>query len=139
MQHCGAMDAASPSILPPGRLLVAFATKHGSTGEIARTIGAGLAEVDVLLVEQVERIDNYRAVVVGSGVYMNRWLKPGTDFLKRFRRTLAARPIRLLSSGPAGGTETPTAASRPRRQACRRPRLRRASVSGWIGSALVAT
>jgi menaquinone-dependent protoporphyrinogen oxidase len=80
-------------------VLVAFATKHRSTGEIARTIGAGLAEVDVLLVEQLERIDNYRAVVVGSGVYMNRWLKPGTDFLKRFRRTLAARPIRLLSSG----------------------------------------
>ena len=56
-------------------------------------------------VEQVERIDDYRAVGAGSGVYMNRWLKPGTDCLKGFRTTLAARPIRLLRSGPTGGTE----------------------------------
>jgi hypothetical protein len=71
-----------------------------------------------LPMEQVERIDDYQAVVVGSGVYMNRWLKPGTDFLKRFRRLRAA--------------------SRPRRQrVC--ASAPRASESGWIGSAPVAT
>jgi len=54
------MDAASPAIFPPRGVLVAFATKHRSAGEIARTIAAGLAEadleVDVLPVEQVERM-----------------------------------------------------------------------------------
>ena len=44
MPRCGAMDTASPSSFPPRRALVAFATEHGSTGEIARTIGAGLSE-----------------------------------------------------------------------------------------------
>mgnify|MGYP006353047191 CR=1 FL=1 len=57
------MNTASPSIFPPRRALVAFATKHGSTGEIARTIGAGLA---CCLWEQAERIDDYSAVPVGG-------------------------------------------------------------------------
>jgi menaquinone-dependent protoporphyrinogen IX oxidase len=73
------MDAASPAIFPPRGVLVAFATKHRSAGEIARTIAAGLAEadleVDVLPAEQVERIDDYQAVV-GSGKYINHWLRP---------------------------------------------------------------
>ena len=68
--HCGPMDTASPSIFPPRRVLVAFATKHGSTGEIARTIGAGLARQasrwTCCLWEQAERIDDYRAVLVGG-------------------------------------------------------------------------
>lgn len=55
--------------------------------------------------EQVERIDDYQAVVVGSGVYMNRWLKPGTDFPKRFRTPRAARgggDERVCAVGPEG-------------------------------------
>ena len=60
--------------------------------------------------EQVERIDDYQAVVVGSDVSMNRWLTPGTDFLKRFR--------------------TPRAASRQWRRA--RPRRRPGGVGKWL-------
>jgi menaquinone-dependent protoporphyrinogen oxidase len=105
------MDTASPSSFPPRRPLVAFATEHGSTVRSPEPSGPvcprRASRSDVLPMEQVERIDDYHAVVVGSGVYMNRWLKPGTDFLKRFRRLRAA--------------------SRPRRRARlrRRPRGRR--------------
>jgi menaquinone-dependent protoporphyrinogen oxidase len=126
-----------------GRVLVAFATKHGSTGEIARTIGAGLSEagleVDVLPVAQVERIDDYQAVVMGCGVYMNRGLKPGMDFLKRFRTTLPTRHIWLFSSGPTGGTEDADSSVGAAAAMRLRRRRRMASASGWIGSAAVAT
>ena len=89
------------------RVLVAFATKYGATAEIAEAIGAGIretgAEVDVLPARAVRELDGVDGVVVGAGVYMNRWHGDGIDFLKRFERELGARPTWVFSSGPTGG------------------------------------
>jgi hypothetical protein len=59
-------------------------------------------------------------VVVGSGVYMNRWLKPGTDFLKEIPDDACDSAIWLSAVGPPAAPKTPTAASRPRLRARRR-------------------
>jgi menaquinone-dependent protoporphyrinogen oxidase len=96
------------------RVLVAYATKHGATAEIARAIADGLGEVglaaDVRPAREVQTLDEYRAVIVGSAVYMGHWQGDALDFVKRFERDLKARPTWLFSSGPTGGSAEADAA-----------------------------
>lgn len=91
------------------RVLVAYATKHGSTAEMAERIGAVLRaaglETDVLPADEVEDLSGYGAVVLGSGVYYGRWLKPAVRFLKRWRAELEKVPLWVFSSGPTGEGE----------------------------------
>lgn len=93
-----------------GQALVAYASKHGSTAEIAEVIGSTLRErgfvTDVRPAKEVRSLADYSLVVVGSAVYMFRWQGDAVDFLKRFRRDLEARPTWLFSSGPTGGDAT---------------------------------
>jgi menaquinone-dependent protoporphyrinogen oxidase len=89
------------------RILVAYASKHHSTAEIADAIGEVLrhktgAQVDVRSVETVNDAAPYDVVVVGSAVYMGQWQHTATDFLKRYERELSERPVWLFSSGPTG-------------------------------------
>lgn len=88
------------------KVLVAYASKYGSTTEIAERIGqvlvrAGL-DVDVLPAEQTGEIERYQAVVLGSGVYAGHWLKGAVAFLEANETALARRPVWLFSSGPTG-------------------------------------
>ena len=87
-------------------VLVTYATKHGSTREIAEAIAATLVDpgipTDALAVNTIADVELYEAVVLGSAVSMGRWLKEATDFVRRNREQLAARPLWLFSSGPLG-------------------------------------
>jgi menaquinone-dependent protoporphyrinogen oxidase len=98
------------------RVLVAFGSKHGGTGEIAQAIGKVLeargCDVEVLPAREVHSPEAYDAVVLGSGVYMGRWQGDALNLLKRHERVLAARPTWLFSSGPTGGSEEAEAAVR---------------------------
>ena len=93
------------------RILVASASKHGSTSEIARTIGASLMfrkiDADVVDVEDVESLDGYGAVVLGSGIYMGHWMEPAKRFVDHHAAELLARPVWLFSSGPLGEPAKP--------------------------------
>jgi len=89
------------------RILVAYASKHNSTAEIARAVGAALCEtdglqVDIRSVETVSDIAPYDAVVLGSAVYAGKWQDTAADFLRRYERELAQRPTWIFSSGPTG-------------------------------------
>ena len=87
-------------------VLVAYATKHGSTEQIAETIGRELRlrglEADVLSVGEVEDVGRYHAVVLGSAVYVGHWLSNARAFVKQHADELADRPTWLFSSGPVG-------------------------------------
>ncbi len=88
------------------RILVAYASKHGATAEIATRVGevlcqAGLA-TDVEPADRVKGLTTYRAVVLGSAVYVGHWRKEAATFLKANEKALAARPVWLFSSGPTG-------------------------------------
>ncbi len=91
------------------KVLVTFATKHGSTAEIAQAIGYELAdaglEVDVAPVADVHDVAGYGAVVVGSAIYVGRWLPEAVRFVAANAATLAERPVWLFSSGPIGAPE----------------------------------
>jgi menaquinone-dependent protoporphyrinogen oxidase len=87
-----------------GQVLVAYGTKYGGTAEIAERIGQVLREAglraDVLRADRVGDLTPYKAVVLGSGVYMFRWRKEAARFLKANEKALAERPVWLFSSGP---------------------------------------
>jgi menaquinone-dependent protoporphyrinogen oxidase len=93
-------------------VLVAYATKYGSTQEIAETIGRELRrrglETDVLSVGEIEGIGRYDAVVLGSAVYVGHWLSNARAFVKEHAGELADRPTWLFSSGPISQPPRPT-------------------------------
>lgn len=91
-------------------VLVAYASKHGSTQEIAEALGRELGsqgvEADVRSVADVDGAP-YEAVVLGSAVYAGRWLESARRFVDRHAGDLAGRPIWLFSSGPIGDPPRP--------------------------------
>jgi menaquinone-dependent protoporphyrinogen oxidase len=93
------------------KILVAVASKHGATEEIAETIGRWLRDrdldVDVRKVDDVADVDSYEAVVLGSAVYMGKWLEPARKFVEQHADELADRPTWLFSSGPLGTPPKP--------------------------------
>ena len=85
-------------------VLVAYATKNGSTAELARWIGdelrdCGLA-VEVRPAADLSDVGAYEAVVLGACVYMAGWHTDARHFAHRFAGQLRTRPVWLFSSGP---------------------------------------
>ncbi len=79
------------------RILVAYATRAGSTAEVADAIGkklaAGGALVDVKPVEKVQSIDGYLGVVLGSAIRRGAVLPEVTDFVKSHKDELGKIPV----------------------------------------------
>jgi menaquinone-dependent protoporphyrinogen oxidase len=88
------------------RLLVTYASKYGSTAEIAEIIGKELRlrnhEVEVKPVGEVDSLDGYEGFIIGSAVYAGGWMKPAAKFLRSNQQLLADQPLWLFSSGPTG-------------------------------------
>jgi menaquinone-dependent protoporphyrinogen oxidase len=59
-------------------------------------------EAEFRQVESVTDLESYSAVVIGSAVYYGSWMKEASEFVRRNRTVLAARPVWLFSSGPLG-------------------------------------
>ena len=87
-------------------VLVTFASRHGSTAEIAERIGSGLAgaglAVEVRPVTRVRDVARYDAVVIGAAAHMFHWMKEATTFVRRHGLDLRRRPVWIFSSGPLG-------------------------------------
>jgi menaquinone-dependent protoporphyrinogen oxidase len=88
------------------RVLVTAASRHDSTREIAEAIAAGLRQggldAEARPLEQVSSFDGFDAAVVGSAIYMGRWLKAAREFVSEHEAELSSRPVWLFSSGPLG-------------------------------------
>lgn len=93
------------------RVLVTAASKYGATAGIAEAIGRRLEdealEVDVVSIEEVGDLADYDSVVVGSGVYGGRWLRPARRFVDEHASELSGKPTWLFSSGPIGDPPKP--------------------------------
>jgi menaquinone-dependent protoporphyrinogen oxidase len=87
-------------------VLVAYASKRGSTAEIAETVAATLRReglgVCLERAEDARSLERYDAVVLGSAVYMERWRGDARHFLKKHRKALRQMPFWAFSSGPVG-------------------------------------
>ena len=90
-------------------VLVGYATRYGSTREVAEAVAAVLREqglvVDVRPVRDVGSVEGYRAVVLGAPFYIGSWHKDALAFATRHAGALAGRPVALFALGPLAGDE----------------------------------
>lgn len=86
------------------KVLVAYASKYGSTKAIAERIAGKIREggitVDAIPAKTVDDVGGYDAFVLGSALYILDWMKDAKTFVERHRDILATRPLWLFSSGP---------------------------------------
>ena len=99
-------------------ILLAFATRYGSTQEVAEAIAATLTtagfNVDIQPVQQVKTLDNYAGIVQGAAIYNSRWHPDAHQFLTRYQDALQQRPVAIFALGPLSTDEA--AMQRSRRQ-----------------------
>ena len=96
------------------RILIATASRHGATREIGRWLGSNLSHelssvdgattIDVRDASDVDSIVEYDAAIIGSGVYMGRWLRDARSLIAREQAELETMPVWLFSSGPVDGS-----------------------------------
>jgi menaquinone-dependent protoporphyrinogen oxidase len=91
------------------RILVAYATRYGSTKEVAEQVAATLREcgyaVDLRQAQEVRTLGGYGAVVLGAALYMYRWHRHARRFLSRHRQALVERPVAVFALGPVQDEE----------------------------------
>jgi menaquinone-dependent protoporphyrinogen oxidase len=92
------------------KILVAFATKNGSTEEVARAIAETLRRdgcvVDVRRARDVRQaVAGWDLVVLGAPIYSGRWHRDAHRFLKRHRDDFEVVPVAVFAMGPRSGDE----------------------------------
>jgi menaquinone-dependent protoporphyrinogen oxidase len=88
----------------PTSVLVGYATRYGSTQQVAEAVAATLREgglaVDIQPMREVRTLAGYSAVVLGAPLFMFRWHKDALRFLSRHRAALTERPVAVFALGP---------------------------------------
>lgn len=79
------------------KILVTYASRCGSTGGVAGTIGGTFcdcgASVDVLRVESVSDLTSYQGVVIGSAIRSDHWLPEASAFVEQNQEVLSRLPV----------------------------------------------
>jgi menaquinone-dependent protoporphyrinogen oxidase len=89
-------------------VLLSVSSRHGSTAEIAARIGEILdrrAQISVAAATptDIQSLEGFDACVIGSAVYMGRWLKEARELVHRVsgcRRSLVAAACRCRVALP---------------------------------------
>ena len=86
------------------QILVVYATRYGSTREVAESMAATFREegleVVVQPVQKVRALNGHRAVVVGAPLYLGTWHKEALALLAGNRDVLQGLPVALFALGP---------------------------------------
>lgn len=92
------------------KILVAYATRYGSTREVAEFIAATLREnglaVEIQPLRDVRSLESFSAVIMGAPLQMFRWHKDALQFLSRFEKTLGSLPVAAFALGPFHDVES---------------------------------
>lgn len=82
------------------KVLVAYASPHGSTAEIAAFIGRTLQTYDVDVVvahaDDVTDVSEFDKFILGSAVHSSMWLPSLSRFMFRFENELSQKPSYLF-------------------------------------------
>jgi menaquinone-dependent protoporphyrinogen oxidase len=83
------------------RILVTYASRTGSTSEVAEAIARTLADdgahVDVVPMNNVKDLSSYQAVVAGSAIRGSKWLPEAMQFIQTHQSTLAQKKVALFT------------------------------------------
>ena len=121
-----ALATSSPSIPMPEstfggqnkamKILIAYASKCGSTAEVATAMGRTLAQygasVDVLPLKKVTDLQDYQAVFIGSPIRAAKWLREAADFVNVNRTVLQSVPVAFFTVCMTLVEDTPANRSR---------------------------
>ncbi|MBW6472262.1 MAG: flavodoxin domain-containing protein [Anaerolineaceae bacterium] len=79
------------------KVLVTYASCTGFTQGVAEMIGKTIEDnhlvVDVIPMKDVKNLENYDAVVAGSGIQAGTWLPEATKFVRENRSELSKKPF----------------------------------------------
>jgi len=102
-------------------VLIAYASKSGSTREVAaaiadvfRTRGWSATVAEAAYVR--ERASDYDLIVLGGAIYSGRWHSGARKFLRRHRRELDKAPVAVFGMGPRQDAQEAWDASRTQLQ-----------------------
>ena len=78
-------------------ILIAYATRAGSTFDVAEAIRQSLAEhgaqVEMRPVKEISSLEPYRAVILGSAIRAGSWLPEAVEFVKLHKSELENLPL----------------------------------------------
>jgi menaquinone-dependent protoporphyrinogen oxidase len=93
------------------RVLVAYASRTGSTAEIAQAISEQLCamgwNVDLEEVQAVRSLDDFEAVVLGSAIRYGQWLPEMSKFVQAQRKALGRLPVAMFTAHMQALDDTP--------------------------------
>lgn len=77
------------------KILVTYASRSGSTAEIAAAIGKSLSQngihVDIIPMQAVKDVSEYQAIVAGSAIRNRAWLPEAMEFVRAHRSELSQK------------------------------------------------
>jgi menaquinone-dependent protoporphyrinogen oxidase len=86
------------------KILVGYASRYGSTQQVAEQIAMTLREhgrtVDVQPMSKVRNVAEYAAVILGAPLYLGAWHKDAVRFLTQHQPALTQRPVAIFALGP---------------------------------------
>ena len=95
------------------RILVAYATRNGSTAEIAQAIGRELTNtghaVDVAEIKNISKLAGYTAIVIGGPLYMGSVDSAVGKFVGKYHEQLLKLPVAAFVVGLAPKSPEPGA------------------------------
>lgn len=93
-------------------ILITYASRSGSTAEIAEAIGETLTQqglsVDVRPMTEVMEVAPYQAIIAGSAVRQQKWLPEALQFLTAHQKELVQKPVATFEVCMALATKNPT-------------------------------
>lgn len=83
------------------KILVTYASRTGSTAEIAEAVGKTLresgAQVDVLPMQEVKNLTPYRAIIAGSAIRKSKWLPEAVQFIRTHQTMLTHKSFAMFT------------------------------------------
>ncbi len=78
-------------------ILVTYASEFGTTGEVAEFIGQALCgqgfDVRIQPVAEVQKLDQYSAVIIGGAIQFDKWMSEATNFVEQHEDALSRIPV----------------------------------------------
>lgn len=82
---------------PGPRVLVAYASEFGTTGEVAQAVAERFCQVgattDTKRIRDVDDLSTYDAVVIGGAIQYDNWMSEARDFVTSNEDVLATIPV----------------------------------------------
>ncbi len=84
-----------------GAILITYATRFGSTQQVAEAIAQTMeeegCELELKPMRETHSLEGYRAVLLGSAVNHGTWIPESVEFVKAHRKALSRIPVALFT------------------------------------------